>query len=73
MSPLIFSCTRCWCFFTRRSLAAAVPELIVASSCSKNFGVYRERVGALTLVLKNPGEVDIAFGQAQNVARGIIR
>ena len=54
-----------------RKLAASVPELIVASSCSKNFGVYRERVGALTLVLKNPGEVDIAFGQAQNVARGI--
>ena len=54
-----------------RKLAASVPELIVASSCSKNFGVYRERVGALTLVLKNPGEVDVAFGQAQNVARGI--
>ena len=54
-----------------RKLAASVPELIVASSCSKNFGVYRERVGALTLVLKTPGEVDIAFGQAQNVARGI--
>ncbi len=31
--------------FTRKC-----PELIVASSCSKNFAVYRDRVGALSIV-----------------------
>lgn len=54
-----------------RKLAATVPELLVASSCSKNFGLYRERVGALSLVARNASEADIAYGQLQNVARGI--
>ncbi|MCC7264802.1 MAG: aspartate/tyrosine/aromatic aminotransferase [Candidatus Latescibacteria bacterium] len=31
-------------------LAEALPELLVASSFSKNFGLYNERVGALTIV-----------------------
>ena len=34
-------------------LAAAAPELLIASSFSKNFGLYNERVGALTLVAEN--------------------
>ena len=29
-----------------RMLAARLPELAVAASCSKNLGLYRERVGA---------------------------
>jgi aspartate aminotransferase len=29
-----------------RHMAAAVPELMLAASCSKNFGLYRDRVGA---------------------------
>jgi aspartate/tyrosine/aromatic aminotransferase len=33
-----------------RQLAETVPELIVAVSCSKNFGLYRERVGLLAVV-----------------------
>jgi aspartate aminotransferase len=33
-----------------RLFAEKCPELIVASSCSKNFAVYRERVGALSVV-----------------------
>jgi len=33
-----------------RVLAGAVPELLVAGSFSKNFGLYGERVGALTVV-----------------------
>ncbi len=32
------------------ALSQAVPEFLVASSFSKNFGLYNERVGALTLV-----------------------
>lgn len=33
-----------------RAVAAAVPECLIAASCSKNFGVYRERTGILMLV-----------------------
>jgi aromatic-amino-acid transaminase len=29
-----------------RHMAGAVPELMLAASCSKNFGLYRDRVGA---------------------------
>jgi len=29
-----------------RHMAAAVPEMLLAVSCSKNFGLYRDRVGA---------------------------
>ncbi|MEP1768070.1 MAG: amino acid aminotransferase [Sulfitobacter sp.] len=30
-----------------RKVAAAVPECLIAASCSKNFGIYRERTGLL--------------------------
>jgi aromatic-amino-acid transaminase len=30
-----------------RLFAAELPELLITSSCSKNFGLYRERTGAL--------------------------
>lgn len=33
-----------------RLLAESLPELIIVSSCSKNFGLYRERTGAITLI-----------------------
>lgn len=33
-----------------RLMAEALPELIVVTSCSKNFGLYRERTGAITLI-----------------------
>jgi len=36
-----------------RALCRPGQELLIASSFSKNFGLYRERIGALTLVAKN--------------------
>ena len=30
-----------------RKVAAAFPEVLIAASCSKNFGIYRERTGVL--------------------------
>ncbi len=36
-----------------RLFSGKCPEVIVASSCSKNFAVYRERVGALSVVCEN--------------------
>ena len=37
-----------------RLLASAVPEMMIAASCSKNFGLYRDRVG-VAIVLSDPG------------------
>jgi aspartate aminotransferase len=36
-----------------RLFAEKCPELILASSCSKNFAVYRERVGAISIIGKS--------------------
>ena len=33
-----------------RLMAESLPELVLVSSCSKNFGLYRERTGAMTLI-----------------------
>jgi aspartate aminotransferase len=36
-----------------RLLARRVPQLLLAVSCSKNFGLYRERAGALAVIARN--------------------
>ncbi len=33
-----------------RLIAGAVPQMLIAASCSKNFGIYRERTGLLIAV-----------------------
>lgn len=38
-----------------RHLAARLPEVLIAASCSKNFGLYRERVGLCLAVTSGPG------------------
>lgn len=50
-------------------LASRLPELLVASSYSKNFGLYRERVGALTLIGARRADAVTARAHAQKVAR----
>ena len=57
--------------FGVRLLASRVPEMAVAASCSKNFAVYRDRVGTAFLLGRNPAEADIAFSQLLSVARGM--
>lgn len=52
-----------------RLLAERLPEMIVASSYSKNFAVYRERVGALTLVGANAKDAALAHAHTLPVAR----
>lgn len=54
-----------------RLLASEVPEMLIASSCSKNFGLYRERTGSLTLVGQTAAQASIAHGQLCSVVRGI--
>ena len=53
-----------------RAFAQKVPELLVASSFSKNFGLYNERVGAMTLVASNSDTAESAFSQIKTLARG---
>lgn len=38
-----------------RLVASSVPECLIAASCSKNFGIYRERTGLLMAVAQDTG------------------
>jgi aspartate aminotransferase len=57
--------------FGLRLMARMLPEVIITSSCSKNFGLYRDRVGALALVSKDPQAAAAAKSHALNLARGL--
>ena len=54
-----------------RLLVENLPEVIVAASCSKNFGLYRERVGLAAIITEDSATRKIAQGQIQSIARGI--
>lgn len=53
-----------------RKILASVPEALVAFSGSKNFGLYRERVGAAILVAKDTASADVTQSQLLNIIRG---
>jgi aromatic-amino-acid transaminase len=52
-----------------RLLAAPCPEMIVAASCSKNFGIYRERTGLLMLVNASAEATKVAQGNLNHLNR----
>lgn len=57
--------------FGPRLLVGRLPEVILAASCSKNFGVYRERTGLLMAVasdekFKGEAQATMAFLNRQN-------
>ncbi|UTV28759.1 amino acid aminotransferase [Photobacterium atrarenae] len=54
-----------------RIFAGQCKELLVASSFSKNFGLYNERVGAFTLVAETAAQAETAFSQVKSIARVI--
>lgn len=54
-----------------RLMAERLPEVVVVSSSSKNLGLYRERVGAASVVSANAEASKLAAANAANVARGI--
>ncbi len=54
-----------------RLLTRELPEVVVAASCSKNFGVYRERVGLAAIITRDTANRDVVQSQIQYVARGI--
>ena len=44
-----------------RKIASAFPEVLIAASCSKNFGIYRERTGIL-IALTSPDRKAVVQG-----------
>lgn len=55
--------------FGLRHFAEQVNELLVANSFSKNFGLYNERIGGLTLVATTPESTEQAFSQVKRMIR----
>jgi aspartate aminotransferase len=57
--------------FGLRLFCAELPEVLCAVSCSKNFGLYRERTGSLHLISSSAAAADAALSQLVRIARGI--
>ena len=57
--------------FGPRLLCAELPEALVAVSASKNFGLYRERVGALLAVGETRAAAEAALTHLVRIARGL--
>jgi aspartate aminotransferase len=54
-----------------RYLIEHLPEVVVAASCSKNFGVYRDRVGLVGLLAATPASAQAAMSHMLSIVRGI--
>ncbi|PCK07982.1 MAG: aromatic amino acid aminotransferase [Alteromonadaceae bacterium] len=54
-----------------RLLADTLPEMLLALSCSKSFGLYRERTGLAVALTESKRNRDIANSNMVNIARGI--
>lgn len=52
-----------------RRVLAAVPEALVAYSCDKNFGVYRDRVGAFYMMARTGADLPAITSNANALAR----
>ena len=52
-----------------RLMADTVPEMIVASSCSKNFGIYRERTGTVIVISNSAQRAKISSSQLFSTIR----
>jgi len=52
-----------------RHLAAEVPETVIAYSCSKNFGLYRDRVGALLIITEQKRTSEATWSHLKQAAR----
>lgn len=52
-------------------VVSRVPEALVAFSCSKNFGLYRERIGALFVLTESPASTGPVKSHVQHLARTV--
>ncbi len=52
-----------------RLVAKSVPELLIAASCSKNFGIYRERTGLLIAMSEKAENTAVTQGNLNHLNR----
>ncbi|WP_077045752.1 amino acid aminotransferase [Pseudomonas sp. KK4] len=57
--------------WSTRLFAAELPEVLITSSCSKNFGLYRDRTGALIVCAKTADKLIDIRSQLANIARNL--
>ena len=57
--------------WSTRLFAAEVPEVLITSSCSKNFGLYRDRTGALIVCATSADKLIDIRSQLANIARNL--
>ncbi|WP_047284474.1 amino acid aminotransferase [Pseudomonas protegens] len=54
-----------------RLFAAELPEVLITSSCSKNFGLYRDRTGALIVCTQDAEKLLDVRSQLAHIARNL--
>jgi len=52
-----------------RLVAKSVPEMLIAASCSKNFGIYRERTGLLIAMSEKAENTAVTQGNLNHLNR----
>ncbi|HUD30988.1 MAG TPA: aromatic amino acid transaminase [Novosphingobium sp.] len=52
-----------------RRVLVAVPEALICYSCDKNFGLYRDRVGALYAMVSDPADLTRVMSNGHSLAR----
>lgn len=52
-----------------QAFVTGLPDVLISYSCNKNFGLYRDRVGALFSLSENAAQRDLIFGNLQAIAR----
>ena len=52
-----------------RRVVVSVPEAIISYSCDKNFGLYRDRVGALYVMMAEPEQLAAVMSNGHALAR----
>lgn len=52
-----------------RMVSESVPEMMIATSCSKNFGLYRDRVGSILVQTGTSEKASAAVTQMKDAAR----
>ena len=52
-----------------RLIASSIPEMLIAASCSKNFGIYRERTGILMALNETSATTKLTQGALSHLNR----
>jgi len=52
-----------------RLAVSKLPEVLIANSCSKNFGLYRERTGSVSVITESAKQTNAAKSHIMSAAR----